>query len=83
MRKLYGVPSTLGFLPGRVTYVIDKKGMVRHIFSSQSQPTKHIEEALKIVKDLSQEWNSNGNVEEALHFMLPRLGPANLKRNKR
>jgi peroxiredoxin Q/BCP len=54
-RKLYGVPSTFGFLPGRVTYVIDKKGVVRHVFSSQSQPTKHIEEALKIVKDLSQE----------------------------
>jgi peroxiredoxin Q/BCP len=54
-RKLYGVPSTLGLLPGRVTYVIDKKGVVRHVFSSQSQPTKHIEEALKIVKELSQE----------------------------
>jgi peroxiredoxin Q/BCP len=55
VRKLYGVPSTFGFLPGRVTYVIDKKGVIRHIFSSQSQPAKHIEEALKIVKDLSQE----------------------------
>jgi len=55
VRKLYGVPSTFGFLPGRVTYVIDKKGIVRHVFSSQSQPTKHIEEALKIVKELGQE----------------------------
>ena len=29
------MPKTLGFLPGRVTYVIDKQGVVRHVFSSQ------------------------------------------------
>jgi peroxiredoxin Q/BCP len=55
VRKLYGVPSTLGFLPGRVTYIIDKKGIVRHVFSSQSNPTKHIEEALRILKEISKE----------------------------
>jgi peroxiredoxin Q/BCP len=55
VRKLYGVPSTFGFLPGRITYVIDKKGVVRHVFSSQAQPTKHIDEALRIVKELSKE----------------------------
>jgi peroxiredoxin Q/BCP len=49
------VPSTLGLLPGRVTYVIDKKGIVRHMFSSQSNPTKHIEEALRVVKEISKE----------------------------
>ena len=47
VRKLYGVPSTLGVIPGRVTYVIDKEGVVRHIFNSQFNPEKHIEEALK------------------------------------
>ena len=55
VRKLYGVPSTLGLLPGRVTYIIDKRGTVRHIFSSQSKPTQHIEEALKVVKEMGQE----------------------------
>src|SRR5215831_11797615 len=38
VRKLYGVPSSMIFLPGRVTYVIDKEGMVRHIFNSQMHP---------------------------------------------
>ena len=52
VRKLYGVPATFGILPGRVTYVIDKEGIVRHIFSSQFTPEKHIEEALRIIKDL-------------------------------
>ena len=55
VRKLYGVPSTMGIIPGRVTYIIDKKGIVRHIFNSQFQPEKHIEEALKILKDLEKE----------------------------
>ena len=49
VRKLYGVPSTMGILPGRVTFVIDKNGIVRHIFSSQREPEKHIEEAIKIL----------------------------------
>ena len=55
VRELYGVPSTMGIIPGRVTYIIDKKGIVRHIFSSQFQPEKHIEEALKILEELAKE----------------------------
>jgi peroxiredoxin Q/BCP len=55
VRKLYGVPSTMGIIPGRVTYIIDKKGIVRHVFSSQFQPEKHIEEALKILKEPEKE----------------------------
>jgi peroxiredoxin Q/BCP len=49
VRKLFGVPSTFGLIPGRVTYVIDKQGIVRHIFSSQHLPEKHITEALKTI----------------------------------
>jgi peroxiredoxin Q/BCP len=55
VRKLYGVPATLGILAGRATYVIDKKGIVKHIFSSQLNTKKHIEEALRIVKEISKE----------------------------
>jgi peroxiredoxin Q/BCP len=55
IRELYGVPSTLGLFSGRVTYIIDKQGIVRHMFSSQSHPTKHIEEALKIVRELGRQ----------------------------
>ncbi len=53
VRKLYGVPSTLGLIPGRVTYVIDKNGTVRHIISSQLNPRKHAVEALKIANALA------------------------------
>lgn len=55
IRKLYGVPSTMGILPGRVTYIIDKQGVVRHIFSSQTQTQRHVEEAKNTLKDLEKE----------------------------
>ena len=54
LRKLYGVPSTFGLLPGRVTYVIDKSGVVRHIFNSQLNFKGHIEESLKMLRELQQ-----------------------------
>jgi peroxiredoxin Q/BCP len=53
VRKLYGVPGSLfGMMPGRVTYVVDKKGVVRHVFNSQFQATKHVDEALNVLKTL-------------------------------
>ncbi len=55
LRKHYGVATTLGMLPGRVTYIIDKQGIVRHIFSSQFSPDKHVPAALKILSDLNKD----------------------------
>jgi peroxiredoxin Q/BCP len=55
VRKSYGVPSTLGLLPGRVTYVIDRTGTVRHIFSSQINIGRHVNDALDVVKQLQAE----------------------------
>lgn len=50
VRQLYGVPATLWILPGRVTYVIDKQGTIRHIFDSMLNFDAHVEEALKTLK---------------------------------
>ncbi len=52
VRKLYGMPSTFGLLPGRVTYVIDAEGVVRHIFASQLGVEKHVEEAREALGSL-------------------------------
>lgn len=52
VRKLYGVPATLGIMPGRVTYVIDRRGVLRHTFSAQFAAQKHVDEALRIVRSL-------------------------------
>lgn len=53
VRKLYGVSSTLGIVPKRVTFVIDKEGIIKCIFSSQFQPAKHAEQALLALKNKS------------------------------
>jgi peroxiredoxin Q/BCP len=52
VRRLYGVPNTLGIFPGRVTYVIDEEGVVRNVFSSQIEVEKHVEEALKTLESI-------------------------------
>ncbi len=50
--KAMGVKKTFGLLAGRVTFVIDRQGVVQHRFDSQLRATKHVEEALAIVKAL-------------------------------
>ncbi|HTY17273.1 MAG TPA: peroxiredoxin [Myxococcota bacterium] len=50
VRRKYGVPATLGLLPGRVTFVIDRDGVVRHVFNSQLAATRHVREALDALR---------------------------------
>jgi peroxiredoxin Q/BCP len=50
VRKRYGVPSTFGLMPGRVTFVIDADGIVRHVFNSQLAVTRHVTEALDALR---------------------------------
>ncbi len=54
VRARYGVPATLGLLPGRVTFVIDQDGIVRHVFNSQLQATQHVGEALEALRRLER-----------------------------
>ena len=50
IRKQFGVPTNLfGLLPGRVTYIADKTGKVIYVFNSQTNATKHVDEALRIL----------------------------------
>lgn len=52
LRRRFGVPRTLGVLDGRVTYVIDPRGVVRHVFDSQLRTRRHVEEALRVVEQM-------------------------------
>jgi thioredoxin-dependent peroxiredoxin len=52
VRKLFGVPSGLLGIPGRVTYIVDKKGKVVFVFNSQLNGEKHIQESIRILKEL-------------------------------
>ena len=54
IRKRYGVPTAFG-LPGRVTYVIDRQGIVRRTFFSQYTSNKHVEVALETLQSMRKE----------------------------
>jgi peroxiredoxin Q/BCP len=54
LRRAFGVPNTLLILPGRVTYVIDRDGIVRHVFNALLQGKQHTDEALRIVRELNE-----------------------------
>ena len=52
VRKLFGVPGTLfGAIPGRVTYVVSKEGIVIQIYNSMIKAENHIDVALKALKN--------------------------------
>ncbi len=50
--RAFVVPKSLGLMPGRVTYVIDAQGVVRHTFNSQFFVGRHVAEALEGVREL-------------------------------
>ncbi|KAI8473683.1 MAG: hypothetical protein J3K34DRAFT_518795 [Monoraphidium minutum] len=50
MRKTFGIPNDLLFLPGRQTYVFDAAGKCVLSFNSQLDAEKHVDEALAAIK---------------------------------
>lgn len=52
LRQAFGVPSVLGLLPGRVTYVIDGDGVIRHQFNNLLDGPAHRREALEALRRL-------------------------------
>jgi len=54
IRKRYGVPTAFG-LPGRVTYITDRQGIVRSIFFSQFTSKRHVDEALQTLQSIHEE----------------------------
>jgi len=60
LRRAYGVPAVLGLLPGRVTYVIDGKGIIRHVFNNLLDGPAHRREAIEALKALGAPGTSGG-----------------------
>ena len=50
LRKKLGVPKTLGFIEGRVTYIISSQGIIVHIYEDLLNGPAHIKEAVKALK---------------------------------
>lgn len=52
IRNLFGVkPNLFGLIPGRVTYVVNKEGIIKLIFDSLIA-TNHIPKALSMIKKI-------------------------------
>ena len=52
VKNMFGAKNSLGgLLPARITYVVNKQGKIIYIFNSQTEPTKHVDEALRILKE--------------------------------
>ena len=55
LRRQLGMPrAMLGMLESRVTYVIDREGILRHRFEAMLRANKHVEEALATVRALQK-----------------------------
>ena len=53
LRQQMGVPKALGLIPGRVTYIVDAGGVVRHIFSNLLDGPAHVKEAERVLSTLT------------------------------
>jgi peroxiredoxin Q/BCP len=60
LRRAYGVPAVLGLLPGRVTYVIDGQGVIRHVFNNVLDGPAHRREAIEALQALGTPGASGG-----------------------
>ena len=54
LRKKFGVPKKLGFIEGRVTYIIDSNGIIIHIFEDLLNGPAHIKEAIRALKKIQK-----------------------------
>lgn len=53
VRKLYHVGRQLLFIPARTTFIIDRAGIIRGVFSHLFSATEHVGEALRVVRSLA------------------------------
>jgi len=53
VRRLWGVPKAFGILTGRVTYVLDYKGIVRNRYAAQTDINGHIKMVQHTLKQIA------------------------------
>jgi peroxiredoxin Q/BCP len=54
VRTQLGVPKgMLGLMDGRVTYILDKDGVVKHLHHAALQAQAHVDQAIAMVKQLA------------------------------
>lgn len=51
--KAFGARKIFGIMPGRITFVFDKEGKLRHRFDSMLKFNQHVDEALTAIKQMA------------------------------
>jgi len=54
IHRLYGVGKFLGILPMRITFIIDRRGVIRNIVKSQFMPRRHVYESLNFLREINK-----------------------------
>ena len=52
IRRRYGINKTWGLIPGRVSILVDRDGVIRQIHESQFRPTSHVPAMLKALREV-------------------------------
>ena len=52
VHALYGIQTRLGILHDRVTFVIDRSGIIRSVFTSMVDMRGHVQSSLPVVREL-------------------------------
>ena len=54
LRELFGLkPAILGLIPSRETFIFDEEGKLVDHFANQIRPTKHVDQALQVLAELT------------------------------
>ncbi|MFT4752830.1 MAG: peroxiredoxin Q/BCP [Salibacteraceae bacterium] len=54
VRSLFGVQGNfMGLIPGRVTFIVDKQGIIQHVFNSLTNAEQHVAEAKMVLQNLN------------------------------
>ena len=63
VRKEFGVPkAAFGFLPGRVTYVLDKDGVCTSVYDNLADAASHIEKAKEALTEIQPAKKAGFNI---------------------
>lgn len=58
-RRAFGVEPLFGLVAGRVTFVADRRGIIRDVYSSRLRFRNHVDNALERLRSLSTESESS------------------------
>jgi peroxiredoxin Q/BCP len=53
VREMYGMPDGSDEVQGRITYIIDRDGIVRHTILEEEDMPRHVTEALEVAQELA------------------------------